>query len=114
MINSEQIKTNVGFALKALRIGKGLTQEELAERVDLQPNTIAKIETGKIYLTSKTLAILCNFFKVSPAFFYMPKIHLNIEENLNFIQEIATLLPSCNTKTLNMIRNVVIVLQSGQ
>ena len=112
MINSEQIKTNVGLALKALRIGKGLTQEELAERVDLQPNTIAKIETGKIYLTSKTLAILCNFFKVS--FFYMPKIHLNIEENLNFIQEIATLLPSCNTKTLNMIRNVVIVLQSGQ
>ena len=111
MINSEQIKTNVGLALKALRIGKGLTQEELAERVDLQPNTIAKIETGKIYLTSKTLAILCNFFKVSPAFFY---IHLNIEENLNFIQEIDTLLPSCNTKSLNMIRNVVIVLQSGQ
>ena len=44
----------------------------------------------------------------------MPKIHLNIEENLNFIQEIDTLLPSCNTKSLNMIRNVVIVLQSGQ
>lgn len=45
MINSEQIKTNVGFALKALRIGKVLTQEELAERVDLQPNTIAKFDT---------------------------------------------------------------------
>lgn len=69
MINSEQIKTNVGLALKALRIGKGLTQEELAERVDLQPNTIAKIETGKIYLTSKTLAILCNFLRFLLHFF---------------------------------------------
>lgn len=114
MINDKEIRINVGLALKELRISKGLTQEELAEQVELQPNTIAKIETGKIYLKSKTLATLCNFFKVSPAFFYTPKVHLNIEENINFINEIHALLPSCNTKTLNTIRNVTIVLQSGQ
>lgn len=32
MVNSEDIKINVGLSLKELRINKGLTQEELAEK----------------------------------------------------------------------------------
>lgn len=114
MVEMKDIKINVGLTLKELRTNKGLTQEELAEEVGLQPNTIAKIEIGQHYITSKTLAKFCNFFNVSPSIFYIPKIHLNIQENLNYIQEINELLPACNTKTLNMIRNITLIMQSGQ
>ncbi len=114
MVNSEDIKINVGLSLKELRTNKGLTQEELAEEVGLQPNTIAKIEVGKIYITSKTLAKFCNFFQVSPTIFYTPKVYLNIQENLDYIQEINELLPSCNSKTLNAVRNVAVIMQSSQ
>lgn len=46
---------HVGENLRAERKAVGLTQEQLAERADLAPRTIQKIEAGQITILITTL-----------------------------------------------------------
>jgi transcriptional regulator with XRE-family HTH domain len=50
-----------GKRLKTLRIDKGLTQLELAERLDMSPNFVGMIERGERNTTVE------NIFKISRA-----------------------------------------------
>ncbi len=45
----------LGKRIKELRIKKGIKQEQLAEMVELEPNSISNIETGKNYPSFMTL-----------------------------------------------------------
>ena len=54
MFTEKEIRQNVGNIVKQLRIQKGLTQEKLAEFIDVQPQTIRAIEKGRSFLS-------CNF-----------------------------------------------------
>ncbi|MBQ8144237.1 MAG: helix-turn-helix transcriptional regulator [Butyricicoccus sp.] len=49
-----------GAAVQKQRKLKGMTQEELGERVDLTSNTISRIERGLLLPTIQTLINLCN------------------------------------------------------
>ncbi len=44
-----------GKNLKKLRQAKKLSQEQLAEKLEMGSTTISKIENGKIFVTSETL-----------------------------------------------------------
>lgn len=54
-----ELQKSFGTNLKMLRVSLGLTQEELAERIGLDPKQISKIETGKHFPSSKTIGNLC-------------------------------------------------------
>lgn len=56
MIDSNRIKKILGRNVKQLRTSKGLTQEQLAEHLNLQRETIAFIETGAAFVSSEVLA----------------------------------------------------------
>lgn len=45
--------------LKEARMGKGLSQRELAEMIGVSRNTISSIETGQFNPTAKLALILC-------------------------------------------------------
>ena len=45
--------------LKACRVEKGLSQQQLAEMVGVSRNTISSIETGQFNPTAKLALILC-------------------------------------------------------
>ena len=47
MFTEKEIRQNVGNIVKQLRMQKGLTQEKLAEFIDVQPQTIRSIEKGR-------------------------------------------------------------------
>lgn len=47
-----------------IRISKGLTQCELAEKIGVSRNTISSIETFKYYPTAYTAALLCKALDV--------------------------------------------------
>lgn len=53
-----QRRANLGSALKARRIGKGLSQKELADRVSMKQPALSKIESGIANPTFDTLADL--------------------------------------------------------
>jgi len=111
MIDSKQIKSNLGKTVQALRKAKGLTQEELSEKLNMQPQSITTIETGRAFISSDALANLCNFFEVDPAIFFNKKTDLAGYEELEYIAEIKRMLPNFDSKKLRYIHDIMLVLQ---
>ncbi len=68
----DQIKKKLGFRLKALRLDKGLKQEDL-ENFNFSYRHYGKIERGQVNPTVETLVRLCELFNVSLSdlFFFM-------------------------------------------
>jgi transcriptional regulator with XRE-family HTH domain len=57
----------VGEKLKALRIEQALTQEELANRAGVAPNTVARLERNETEPHMSTVRKLANALHVGPA-----------------------------------------------
>ena len=64
MVNSNDIKQYLGKNIKRLRLAKNLSQEQLAEIVNLERETISAIEIGRAFTSSEVLANLANYFNV--------------------------------------------------
>lgn len=60
-------KKHFGAKVKCYRENLGLSQEQLAEKIDVEPSTIGKLETGINFPNAKTIVNLINFFKLAPA-----------------------------------------------
>ncbi|MBR7078383.1 MAG: helix-turn-helix domain-containing protein [Clostridia bacterium] len=56
----------VGEKIKDLRIEKGLTQDELADRLCVSRHLVSKWEIGKRYPDFKTLQVIAEVFDVDP------------------------------------------------
>lgn len=60
---------DMGQRIKELRIEKGLTQEELAEKLGMQKSAIAKYENGRATnLKRSTIEKMCEIFDCSPSY----------------------------------------------
>jgi len=59
------IKKLVGKRIKELRKRKKLTQEQLAEMLDLSQNAMSYIETGENFLSAETLQKLLTALDIS-------------------------------------------------
>lgn len=62
-----KLKSNIGKRIKEIRKKKGLSQEKLAELVDIEQNTLSCIETGNNFCTAETLEKIINALEVEPA-----------------------------------------------
>lgn len=83
------VKKTFGYNLKILRESKHLTQEQLAEQLNLQTyQTINRIENGKSFITSDLLEKMCIFFNVEPYIFFMKSEQTYTPESLDFISKI--------------------------
>lgn len=60
-------KKKFGENLKALRKLKHITQEKLAELIDVHSRQISKIETGENFPSAKTIEKICYTLKISPS-----------------------------------------------
>ncbi len=55
----------IAFNIKVLRMKNGLTQAELAEKINVHEKYIGKIETGRQNLTVKTLVKIANALSIN-------------------------------------------------
>ena len=65
-----KLKNDIGRKVKYLRMEKGLSQEKLAEHVDMSREHISCIERGKNLATVETLYNLAKFFEVDIKYFF--------------------------------------------
>ncbi len=63
-INSQHVKTVFGKNVKYYRFLKKLTQEQLAEKIDIDITSISDIECGARGVQFETIAKLCNTLEV--------------------------------------------------
>lgn len=59
------IKQEFGKKIKRMRINRGLTQEELAEAVDLSQRAMSGIETGENFVSAETIDKLVDALNTS-------------------------------------------------
>ena len=60
------IKKYLGKNIKYYRNLRGLTQEELAESIDMTARSLSFIECGTNFITANTLEKICDVLNVTP------------------------------------------------
>ena len=111
MFNDSKIKSLVGLNIKTMRMKFNLTQEQLAEAIEIQAQTIAKIETGKLFMSSEVLAKFCNYFKVNPSILFTENLRIIQDDNVNYLSRINSILPSFDEVRLREIYNILLALK---
>jgi len=112
MIDENIIQKNFGRIVRKLRQSKNLTQEKLAERLDLDEQTIKSIELGRTFISCKVLVKLTNFFNVDSSYFFKINDLIEHSESDNDIKkDINRMLSDLNSEKLEYVHNFICVLR---
>ncbi len=66
MYSSAEIKILLGKRIKEIRKLQNLTQEQLAERMEIDQRNLSKIECGNNFITAETLSKVINALSIEP------------------------------------------------
>lgn len=66
----KKIQNELGRRLHKLRVGKGVTQEEVAHEVKISRDHLSNIENGKHPINIKNLYKLATYFEVDMKYFF--------------------------------------------
>lgn len=98
---------SIGKQIKKNRLNRGMTQEVLAEQVNISIPHISRIENGSSSPSLQTLVDICNTLDIT--------IDDLMQDSLPAVKKriggrLESLLADCTTAEMNMIVNVVDVL----
>lgn len=65
-MNEPEFKKFFGKRVKELRLKNGLTQEQLAEMIEVGERNLSKIECGNVFVKAKTITKLIEALKIEP------------------------------------------------
>lgn len=74
---------NIGCRIRHLRKGKRITQERLAEELNVSLDHLAKVETGKRRCSLEVLIDIASFFGVSLDYLILGKTQSDAVERIN-------------------------------
>ncbi len=86
----KDIKILLGQRIKAIRKNKKFTQEQLAELIGIEPQSLSYIETGKFSPSPDTLQKLGEVLKVQPYEFYYFEPTNDVEMENEIIHKIKS------------------------
>ncbi len=99
------IKKDFGKKLKELRQARGLTQFQLAERVEIDPKHMSHIETGRSFPKADLIEKFADVLNVEYNAFFNIK---RIKSREDIICEIKTLLNNYDDEKLHIIYNLIV------
>ena len=100
------LKTILGKNIKRYRQLKGLSQEELSEKLDISQQTMSKIECGKNFLTSETLEKIPSILGVNLYELFIFEDDYSSEDIVADIEKYLSVLKS-NPKKLACVHKLV-------
>lgn len=101
-------KKKLGKRIKELRKQKGFTQEQVAEMIDLEQNTISVIESGRNFPTLVTLEKIAKVLNVELSDFFNYSYLDDIDKVKQFTQEKLQQMNEEQIRHLfNYIQNVI-------
>lgn len=96
-----------GKRIKELRKNKKLTQEKLAELINVEPQQICRIENGACFTTFDTLEKLAQVLETSIADFFN---NSHIKTTQELIDELTNKLNNASEKDIMLIYKVVMAI----
>jgi len=97
----------IGERLKQARINKNLTQEKLAEELDVSVAFLSRIERGSSYINLKRLNQICTILDVTEGEI-LNGVSKDSSTYLN--KDLSNLLKNCPPEKINLIYNVAKVI----
>lgn len=102
-----KLKKNFGQRIKEIRKQRGLSQEKLAELVDIEQNTLSYIETGNNFCKAETLEKIITALNVEPSELFNFGHLKNKNELFNEITEILKNNPDKITEFYKILKAIV-------
>lgn len=100
------IKKELGIKIKRMRINRGLTQEQLAEMVDVSQRTMSGIEIGENFVTAETLDKIIKALNTTSEELFATDHLKDSEILIKEIQDYINLI-SNNSQKLETLYNIV-------
>ena len=94
---------SIGRRIKAARISLDMTQERLAEKVNLSPSHLSNIETGTTKVSLSTIVKLANALHVSVDSLLADSV---VQSKAVFEQDIQTILSDCDDYEIRGIADI--------
>lgn len=101
------------MSLKKLRKEKKLTQEELAEKLDMSPHAISSIERGINFPSAKTLDKINDVFNLKETGFYNLSSNKENNNRRECINDVINLLHKLDDRNLLIVRTLTILLNEN-
>lgn len=93
----------IGARLKKARIEKGLTQEKVAEKLDVSVAFLSRIERGTSHINLKRLSQICGILNITEGYI-LNGTSFNSKKYLN--SEFSELLSNCSKEKQKLIYEV--------
>lgn len=97
-------KELLGARIKELRKGKGLTQQQLAELIDIDPKHLSKIEVGNSYPSLYNLEKITNVLNIKMQDLFKFEQHRNRKE---LIEDINKMLNDANDDSVQLTYKIL-------
>ena len=94
----------IGKRIKIARIKADLTQERLAELIDISPTHLSNIETGTTRVSLNTIISIANALSVTGDDLLCDNI---IRAKVQFEKDIALLLEDCDEYEIRIIKDMI-------
>ena len=103
--SEEFIKKAVGKIILDRRKALKISQESLAEKLDINIRTMSNIENGHTFISAKTLSKLCEVFNLSPKTFF--DIATDVNDNNIKLNEITDKLLTGGQKKIDFYYDLI-------
>ena len=100
------IKKELGEKIKRVRKNRGITQEQLAEMIDISPRSLSNIEVGGCFVKSETLEKIIEALNITTEELFANE---HIKSNIELLKEIDIYLNKVknDNKTLGKIYRIL-------
>ena len=89
VIDMDIDKKLIGKRIRHRREVSGLSQEQLAEKLELSTNHISSMECGKSLLTTKRLLALCDILGGTPNYYLVGEITPDADEVTTLVRQLS-------------------------
>ena len=100
----------IGKRIKIARIKADLTQERLAERINISPTHLSNIETGTTRVSLSTMISIANALSVTSDDLLCDSI---VKAKAQFEKDIALLLEDCDEYEIRIVKDMIASLKES-
>ncbi len=100
------IRQSLGNKIRDLRRQNKMSQEDLAEALDIRTSSLSALETGKSFPSYVTIMGLCKVFNILPKELFDFNMTVIDSEQQDIIHEINTVLPELDSEKLYYLNNI--------